>query len=164
MVEAVRIAGLEEEHRTAVVHIALEAVVLRMVTVEGEGTLPVDWDYEEEVRMAAAEAEGTLVVEAVEGMDCVKGLRMVVAEVVGSPGYTGPAVHTLPVAAAVTEAADLIPSYHPANTLRGGPRSVPLAHIRGVVQQAHHSPAGVDIHERGIGSAEAAGILLSSSE
>lgn len=158
-----RIAGLEEEeHHTAVVCIGLEAVVLRTVTVEKDDTLTaVDWDYGEEVHMAAAEVEGILVVE---DTDCVKELRMVVAGVAGSPGCIGPGAHILPVAAAVTEAADLVRSSHLADTLRGGPRSVLLAHILEGARQAHHSPAGVGSHEEGIGSAEAAGILLLESE
>lgn len=55
--------------------------------------------------MAAAEVEGMLVVG---GMDCVVGLRMVVVEVVGSPGCTDPGLNVHLAAGAETEAADLV--------------------------------------------------------
>lgn len=99
-------AGLKVGHYTAAVGTGLGAVVLRKVAVEKEDSLAaVDICYGEELHMAAAEAEDTLVVE---GMDCVKQLGMVVVGVAGSHGCTGPAVRMLP--GAVTEAADPVRS------------------------------------------------------
>ena len=154
VVEPVRIADLEEGH-SVVVDIDLEAVVLRKVAVGVGGSLAaVDLGYGEEVHMAAAEVEGILVVG---GMDCVKELRMVLG-----------GVHILP-AAAVKEAADRVLLSHLVDTLRVGRRSDPLAHILEGAQQTHRSPAGVGylvvgILEEGIDLAEAAGILLLTSE
>lgn len=106
VVELVRIVDLEEGHHTAVVGNGFEEVALRKVAVEMTGALAaVGLGYEEHVHMAAAEVEGILVVA---GKDCAKELRMVFVGVVGSPGCTGPAVHTHYVAAAVTEAADQV--------------------------------------------------------
>lgn len=86
------------------VNIGLGAVVLRKVTVGREDLAAVDLGFEEEPHKAA-EVEDIL---AAEGMDCEKELRTVVVGAVGSPGCNGPAVHILPAAAAVTEAADLV--------------------------------------------------------
>ena len=185
-VEPVHIADSEGDN--VVVGIGLEAVVLRKVAVgledilaavdlgygeevhtasaedlghgeEVHTTAAVDLGYGEEVHMAAAEVEGILVV-VVGDMDYVKELRMVVG------------VHILP-AAAVKEAADLVLLSHLADSLRVGRRSDLLAHILAHVperaRQAHRSPAGVGnlvvgILEEGIDSAEAADILLPSSE
>ena len=154
VVEPVHTADSEEGH-SVVVGIGLEAVVLRKVAVGVEDSLAaVDLGYGEEVHMAAAEVEGTLVV--VEGRDYVKELRMVVG------------VHILP-AAVVKEAADLVLLSHLANSLRVGHRSDLLAHILEGARQTRRSPAGVDkpvvgMLEEGIGLTGAAGILLPSSE
>ncbi len=113
-------AGLEEGHRTAVVGIGLGGVVPHRIAV-GEDTRGVDLDYGGELRTAAAEGEGTLVVG---DMDCVKKVRTAVAAV-GSSGCTGLAGDILPV---------------------GADRLV------------------VDSFGEGIGSEEAADILLSNSE
>lgn len=98
-------AGLKVGHYTAAVGTGLGAVVLRKVAVEKGDTLAaVDICYGEELHMAAAEAEDTLVVEG----DCVKQLGMGVVGVAGSHGCTGPAVRMLP--GAVTEAGDPVRS------------------------------------------------------
>ena len=150
-------AGLKEGHRTAVVGIGLGVGVVHKMTVGKEDTrAAVGLGYEEGLRMAAAELEGMLVVG---GRDCVKELHMVAVAVVGNPGCTGLEVHIL-LAAAATEVADLV------HTLRVA--RLP-AHILERVGEGHRSPAGVDRLEVGnpeedIGSAEAAGILLSNSE
>ena len=124
-VEVGRIADLEVGHRTAVVGIGLGAVLLHKVAVGREDNLvAVDSGYEEELHMAAEE-EGTPVVG---GMDCVEKVRMVIVEVVGSPGCTGPAVHILP-AAGGTEAVDPVRLLHLADSRRVGPRSGLPAHI-----------------------------------
>lgn len=67
------------------VGIGLGAVVLRKVAAGEDSLAAVGLNYGEEVRMAAAEVEGILVV-VVEGMDYVKKLHMVVVGVVGNPG------------------------------------------------------------------------------
>ena len=156
-VEVEHSAGLEEGHRTAVVGIGLGAVVVHKMTVGKEDTLAaVGSGYEEGLRMAAAELEGMLVVE---GMDCVKGPHMVAVAVVGNPGCTGLEVHIL-LDAAVREVADLVDTLHVAR--------LPV-HILEQVGEGHHNPAGMGRlvmgnPEEDIGSAEAAGILLSNRE
>ena len=171
VVELDHIADLEEGYRV-VVGIGSEAVVLRKGAVGGEDILAavdldygeevhttagVDLGYEEEDHTAAAEVEGILVVVVVGDMDYVKELRMVAA------------VRILP-AAAVKEAADLVLLSHLADSLRVGRRSDLLAHILAEAAQIHRSPAVVGnlvvvgILEEGIDSAEAADILLPSSE
>ena len=156
-VEVDHTAGLEEGHRTAAVGIGLGAVVVHKMAVGEVDTLAaVGLGYEEELRMAAEHLEGMLVVG---GMDCVKGLHMVAVAVVGNPGCTGLEVHNL-LAAAVTEVADLV------HTLRVARLPV---HTLEQVGEGHRSPAGVGSLEAGnpeedIGSAEAAGTLLSNRE
>ena len=98
----------------------------------------------------AAEGEDTLVVE---DTDCVKELHMVGVAVADTPGYTDSAAHILP-AAAVMEVVDLVHTLHVGARILEGEG------------QPHHSPAEVGnlvvgILEEGIGSAEAADILLS---
>ena len=169
VVELDHIAELEEGYRV-VVGIGSEVVVLRKVAVgvedilaavdlgygeEVHTTVAVDLGYEEEVHMAAAEVEGILVAG---GMDYVKELRMVAG------------VRILLPVAAVKEAADLVLLSHLADSLRVGRRSDLLAHILAKAAQIHRSPAVVGnlvvvgILEEGIDSAEAADILLPSSE
>lgn len=144
------------------VGIGLGAVVLRKVTVGREDALAaVDLGSEEEPHKAA-EVEGIL---AEEGMDCEKELRTVVVGAVGSPGCNGPAVHILPAAAAVTEAADLVRLWHLVDTLRVELHPGHPAHSLEMVEEGDHS-SGVEVGilEEGIGSVEVAGIPLSNSE
>lgn len=131
-------AGLKEGRHTVVADIGLGVVVvLHKVGVVEDILAAVDSGYGVGVHMAAAEAEGTLVVG---DTDCVKELRMVVVAVVGSPDCTGLGVHTR----------------------REGQRRDLPAHNPEV--QARHSPAGVGTlvvgnPEVGIDPTEAAGIL-----
>ena len=176
VVELDHTADLKEGCRV-VVGIGLEVVVLRKVAVGVEDTpaavdleevhtasvgdldhgeevhmtAAVDLGYGEEVHMAAAEVEGILVAG---GMDYMTELRTVAG------------ARILP--AVVKETADLVLLSHLADSLRVGRRSDLLAHILEEAAQTHRSPAGVGnlvvgILE-GIDSAEAADILLPSSE
>ncbi len=124
-VEVGHIADLEVVHRTAVVGIDLGVVLLHKVAVGREDSLAaVDSGYGEELHMAAEE-EG---IPVVGGMDCVEEVRMMIVEVEGSTGCTGPAVHILPAAEA-TEAVDPVRLLHLADSPRVGPRSGLPAHI-----------------------------------
>ena len=149
-VEVRHIDDLKEGHYIAVVGTGLGAVVVHKGSFEEDIRAAEDLGYEAEPRMAAAEGKDTLVVE---DMDCVKELRRVAVAGVDTRGYTDPAPHILP-AAGVMEVVVLV------HTLRVGAR------ILEGVRQPHHRSAGVDklvvgILEEGIGSAEAADILLS---